>query len=153
MAPQDVTSCAQTCTLVTGLQASSAKQLAGNTFWSSCAAGLYTSAQSSPAQLATFQSTSFRGLAASSSSGLSFSGSKQVRPPTQLVRSSEMGGLPCPMLYQAKEPEAISDVLRRAGKKALGGGIPGECFGSFTSDYKGAGTLETLFMTYSMYCV
>lgn len=29
------------------------------------------------------------------------------------------------MLYQAKEPEAISDVLRRAGKKALGGGIPG----------------------------
>lgn len=40
-------------------------------------------------------------------------------------RQQAMKGLPCPILYQAKEPEAISDVLRRAGKKALGGGIPG----------------------------
>ena len=30
-----------------------------------------------------------------------------------------------PMVYQTKEEESLSDVLRRAGKRALGGGIPG----------------------------
>ena len=30
-----------------------------------------------------------------------------------------------PLIYQKKEEETLGEILRRAGKRALGGGIPG----------------------------
>lgn len=122
----DVSGCAQTSLLLAGMQSPSAKQSSGDTFWRSCAANLYTSAQCAPVQPRKCALTQFGGVAASSSSVPTLAGSLPARPAVQVSRSDELKGLPCPVLYQAKEPEAISDVLRRAGKKALGGGIPGE---------------------------
>ncbi|KAL3144290.1 hypothetical protein ABBQ32_004054 [Trebouxia sp. C0010 RCD-2024] len=117
----DVSSCAQTSALLGRLQFQPAKPTSSNSFWSSCAASLYTSSQFSlTSAAAASQPTLCRGVTAHSCSAQGCD-----RPLTQAPRTSHLSGLPCPVLYQAKEPEAISDVLRRAGKKALGGGIPG----------------------------
>lgn len=117
----DVSSCAQTSALFGRLQVSPAKQTPSSSFWSSCAANLYTTPQCLlTSSTAASQSTQPRSVTAQSCSVHGFD-----RPLTQAPRTSHLNGLPCPVLYQAKEPEAISDVLRRAGKKALGGGIPG----------------------------
>lgn len=112
---------AQTSALLAGLQT----KTPSGSFWNSCAASLYTSAQCSPGLPAhASQSPPFRSVTANSSvHGLA--DSMRTRPLTQASRTSQLKTLPCPVLYQAKEPEAIADVLRRAGKKALGGGIPG----------------------------
>ena len=120
----DASNCAQTSTLLAGLHASSAKT-SSTSFWRSCAASLYTSAQcpsSTPASV--FHPTPLRSATANSSvHGLV--DNIQARPLTRAPHTNQLKALPCPVLYQAKEPEAIADVLRRAGKKALGGGIPG----------------------------
>lgn len=120
----DASNCAQTSTLLAGLQASSAKA-SSTSFWNSCATSLYTSAQYSSSSAASLShSTPFRSVTANSSvHGLA--DSIEARPLTRAPRTNQLKALPCPVLYQAKEPEAIADVLRRAGKKALGGGIPG----------------------------
>ena len=120
----DASNCAHTSSLFAGLQASAAKT-SSTSFWSSCAASLYTSAQSSSLSPASVSHpTPFRSVTANSSvHGLA--DNVQARPLTRTPRTDQLKALPCPVLYQAKEPEAIADVLRRAGKKALGGGIPG----------------------------
>lgn len=120
----DASNCAQTSTLVAGLQASPAKP-SGTSFWKSCAASLYISAQFpslSPASVS--HPTSLLSVP-SNSSVRGIADSIEARPLTRAPRTTQLKALPCPILYQAKEPEAIADVLRRAGKKALGGGIPG----------------------------
>ena len=116
----DASNSAHTSALLAGLQA----KTSSSSFWNSCAASLYTSVQCSsglPANVS--QSAPFQSVTANSSvHGLA--DSMRTRPLTA-PRTNQLKTLPCPVLYQAKEPEAIADVLRRAGKKALGGGIPG----------------------------
>lgn len=97
----------------------------GGPFWSSCAGALYSSRNATLAPQLVPSRAALNGLATrclhASNSKPAFSSVGFGEPCTQGLRS-----LPCPTLYQAKEPEAISDVFRRAGKKALGGGIPGD---------------------------
>lgn len=114
----DASNSAQTSALLAGLQA----KTTSTSFWNSCAASLYTSVQcSSGLPACASQSAPFRSVTANSSvHGLADSMRTRQAP-----RTNQLKTLPCPTLYQAKEPEAIADVLRRAGKKALGGGIPG----------------------------
>lgn len=121
----DVVGCSHTATVLPAVPThSSAKP-----FWGTCAAPLYASAGKFPSQtLAQLDDKLVRSLRApDGSAGASFA-SMQTELPTQGARRQERAALPCPVLYQAKEPEAISAVLRRAGNKALGGGIPGDLF-------------------------
>ena len=119
----DASNPAQTSALLAGLQA----KTTCSSFWNSCAASLYTlaPAQSSsglPAHAS--QSAPFRSVTANSSvHGLA--DSMRTRPLTRASRANQLKAIAPQCLYQAKEPEQIADVLRRAGKKALGGGIPG----------------------------
>lgn len=96
-----------------------------STFWNICAGSVYAakcsrqkpelaSSSANPNGLASLSLLSSRHYAVSTGATLRNNAIPSLR------------SLPCPTLYQAKEPEAISDVFRRAGKKALGGGIPGE---------------------------
>lgn len=128
MGPADVSGCARTSTLLSALPV----QTPTNPFWSVCATPLYTSTQCPSIQPQSVTNAAALREVASSTNSVpsSFASTCMQTQPVLSARPSrrqELKGLPCPMLYQAKEPEAISDVLRRAGKKALGGGIPGEC--------------------------
>ena len=94
-----------------------------NTFWATCAGPLYAAQCSRQKPELTPSSANLNGLAS-----LSLLSSRPAVSTGTTSRNNAMPSLrslPCPTLYQAKEPEAISDVFRRAGKKALGGGIPG----------------------------
>lgn len=119
----DVSSCAPTSTLLSAVPT----QHSTNPFWGSCAAPLYDAAQCrSLHALPPNTETSLPVSVASTSSVTRSTASLQSHSLARPFRHQELKCLPCPTLYQAKEPEAISDVLRRAGKKALGGGIPGQ---------------------------
>lgn len=103
-----------------------------NVFWSSCTGAVYgahhSEAKSQPASSSVFANLTRPAtlLGTTSLPALSLSGAK-----TQQQGVTGLRSLPCPTLYQAKEPEAIADVFRRAGKKALGGGIPGKIRSQF----------------------
>ncbi len=119
----DVSSCAPTSTLLSAVPT----QHYTNPFWGACAAPLYDASQCrSLHALPAITETSLPVSVASTSSVTRSTASLQSNSSARPFRHQELKCLPCPTLYQAKEPEAISDVLRRAGKKALGGGIPGE---------------------------
>ena len=123
----DLRSCAQTSTVLDSAAVST--RTSTNPFWSSCVPALYDAAQFRNLHSVPLASeVSCQGSAAGVSSPRSLNAKFAGMHTQTLAQQSghqELKGLPCPTLYQAKEPEAISDVLRRAGKKALGGGIPG----------------------------
>ncbi|DBA90454.1 hypothetical protein WJX77_004164 [Trebouxia sp. C0004] len=118
----DVSSCAPTPTLLSAVPT----QHSINPFWGSCAAPLYDAAQCRSLHVLPSTTETSRPVSGASTSSVSrATASLQSYSLARPFRHQELKRLPCPTLYQAKEPEAISDVLRRAGKKALGGGIPG----------------------------
>lgn len=123
----DLRGCAQTSTVLDPATVST--RTSTNPFWSSCVPALYDAAQfRNLHSLPLANEVSRQGSAAGVSNGslnAKFAG-MHTQTSAQQSGHQELKGLPCPTLYQAKEPEAISDVLRRAGKKALGGGIPGQ---------------------------
>lgn len=87
-------------------------------FWASSTWTLYSLPQVDPNALATPAVVKSKSCLGVSSPFACLNGSPSVGWRPQHMQ------LPCPTLYQAKEPEAIADVFKRAGKKALGGGIP-----------------------------